>query len=251
MNKAGRWLVMVGLLVSGAKAQMISFEGINEETVTTGNLLEDVRNFGITTNVQEIGGLIISARSGGSEQKLNANNDFFGVDSDGSSDVADAFEVGEKMVVSFNKDIRITRIDFNRLGGDETFSVGIDGQPIVVARYDDLAHKSFGYFDTDLTISAGTEIEFYTTGDSVVGLDGIDVSVLNPRREFDLSVVHSNGMAHVTAKFNETATTNYVLQSCNSLTSNVWKTVSSSFASSTNWTLETPNDCGFYRVIAE
>ena len=254
MNKAGSWLVMVGLLVSGAKAQRIVFEGIDETTVTTGNLLKDVRDVGITTNVQEIGGLIISARSGGSEQKLNTTNGdegSFGVNTDNMADETDAFEAGEKLIISFNRSIQLNRIDFNRLQSGETFTIAGVGLDNVEIAYADLANKTYGYFDTNLTISAGSEVELYTTGDSVVGLDGIDVTVLGSRKELDLSIVHSSGTTHLVATVNETSSSNYALQCCDNLASNVWTTISGSFATSTNWMFESSNSCGFYRVIAE
>ena len=174
-------LMMGCVFVTIAQGEIVSFEGLASSETTTGETLDSFRDGGITTQVLEIDNLLISARSGGESQELNAtggDEGSFGINTASISDETDAFESGEKLILSFDKDIQISRIDFNRLGSAETFSVAIAGQSTIVVEYDDLAQKQFGWFDTSLMISANTEIEFYTTGTSVVGLDSITMQVI-------------------------------------------------------------------------
>ena len=228
---------------------LIVLEGGTPET--TGNLLDGVGHMGATTNVVEIPGLEITARSGGSNQLINANLGYFGInDLTTTNEVADAFDAGEKMIISFNKDLRINQFDFNRFSVGESITVSI-GDDVLEIHDLDLSDRGSDYLDTNIIVSAHTEIEFYTTGLSVVGLDGINVTLLESAQGFDLSMVYSNGMMHVAAIFDEPANTNYILQCCDDLTSNVWTTVSGSFAANTNWIFESTNNSGFFRVIAE
>ncbi|VGO12133.1 hypothetical protein PDESU_00684 [Pontiella desulfatans] len=249
MNKLVVVLFVVGLGL-GVNAEMVYFKGIDASTITTGDLLEGVRNLGITTNVQEIMGLLISARSGETNQQLNANNSYFGInDTLTTNDVADAFDVGERMIISFSKDIQVNRLDFNQFTAGESITVSVAGDVFEIHDLE-LTHRGSDYLDTNLVVAAGAEIEFYTTGSSVVGLDGIDLTVLGGSGELLLSLIPSNHMTHVTAHFDGAATTNYILQSCTNMVSNAWVNVSS-FVGDTNWVFNATNDVEYYRAIID
>lgn len=244
------WIVFGA--VGDALAQMIFLEGVDAPTVTTGDLLDGTRDAGVTINVQEVGGLAISVRSGGTNQEVNATIESLGINSDDISDVTDAFEAGEKLILSFSRDIRINQFDFNRLGAGESFAVAVDGMAPIEITYEGLTHKGSGFFDTNLVVAANTEIEFFTTGASVIGLDGIDVTVLEPSHGLTLSLVSSNGVSFVAAMFDAPAITNYVLQHRAGLAdSNGWNTISTPFVSNSVWEVGTTNLSGFYRVIVE
>lgn len=169
-------LVWVAALV--ASAELIVLEGIDTETVTTGDLLDEVDHLGITMGVVEIPGLLITARSGSSTQKINTTAESLGINADESGDTTDAFEADESLILSFSQDIRINLIDFNRFDSGETFTVSVEGASDVVVGYDDLNNKISDFFNTNIVVSANTEIEFKTTGAHVIGLDGLGVEVI-------------------------------------------------------------------------
>lgn len=250
MKKCG-WIIIAGLLVGGAHAEMVYFKGIDAETVTTGDLLEGVQNLGITTNVQEISGLFITARSAATNQQLNANNSYFGInDILTTNEVADAFDAGERMIISFSKDIEIHRLDFNRFTTDESIMLSVGGDTVEIHDLD-LTNRSSDYLDTNIVVTADTEIEFYTTGSSVVGLDGIELTVPGGSDELMLSFFRTNGTSYIAADFEGAAADRFVLQASTNLASNVWNTVSGEFNSDTNIDLNTTHDVQYFRAIAQ
>ena len=248
----GVWVAL--MTVGSVNAQMMVLEGVDSSTLTTGNLLDNTGSPGITTNVVEIAGLEISARSGETNQQINALVDSLGIDTDGPDDDSDRFEAGEKMILSFSRDIRINQFDLNHFDDGETFTVAVVGMPAIVIAYADLNNKSTDVFDTNLLVEAHTEMEFYTSGDGVVGIDGIDLTMIEPSSEGvpDLSILNSNGTAFVSVTFTAAAGTNYVLQCRDGLTdSNGWNTVSAPFSANTNCQIETIAGCGFFRAISQ
>lgn len=245
-------IVCVVLMAAGiVHGQMVVLEGVSGSILTTGDLLDGVDHNGITTNVVEISGLEITARSGSTNQNINTTVDSLGITIFDSGDDTDAFDVGERLIISFNKDIQINRLDFNQFDEGESITVVIGGDETEIP-YSELTHKGSDYLDTNLVVAAYTEIEFYTTGESTVGLDGIDVSVLGSAQGLLLSLVSSNGTSSVFADFNGVAQTNYVFQYRVDLAdSNGWTTVSAPFSANTTWEIETTNSAGFYRAIAQ
>ncbi len=147
--------------------------------VTTGELFEGVADAWATNQVVESAGLQIRARTTDSNQSLNANNGYFGINSDLPGEDLQAFDVGEMMEVSFDRDIRINLLDFNLFDAGEVFSVGVGGQDPIDIPYDSLFNKSSDIytFATPLEVPAGTIIEFYSSSGSI-GLDGIDLDVI-------------------------------------------------------------------------
>ncbi len=233
-------------LLGSTKGQEIVLKTGIDET-TTGNLLDGVGPVEVTTNVVEIDGLMIRAHSGSTNQQINANSSSLGINSDGSSDTADAFDAGEILVLSFSNRVRIRRIDFNRLSDGEGFLIDVPGRAGTEIVYDGLSNKTSGYFDADIVVLANTDIRFSSLGESVVGMDGIDLEVLPT-----LSMVYSNDVATVDINLDGVTPTNHVLQHIGSLTdSNGWQTVATSFSTSTNWAIATTNVASFYRILPE
>lgn len=251
MKAAGRiaWIVyLAGVLAGFSNAQTMMLKGA--EGTTTGELLDGTRNLGITTNVVEIPGLMITARTGNTNQQMNATTAGFGINSDGSGDETVQFEAGESMVCSFDRDVQINQFDFRGFDSNETFTVSIDGGPVVVIAYEDLDNKSTDVFNTNIVVAAHVEIEFHTTGGSVIGIDGIDLTVSGETPV--MSLIQTNGMVSVGVAFTEAPTAGYVLQQVGDLSdSNGWTTVSAPFSSGTNWMFGTTNDAVFYRVVPE
>ena len=251
MKKLVRLAWMVFAMGSAASAQMVFLEGVDPGTLTTGDLLDGVDHTGITTNVVEIPGLEITARSGATNQNINVTSGSMGITIFNSGDDTDALEEGEKLILSFSKEIRINRLDFNQFATGESITVAIDGD---VTEIHDLAlsNRASDYLDTNWVVSAHAEIEFFTTGASTVGLDGIDITVLGASSVPTLSLVSSNGVASVLATFNGENSTGYILQYRPDLAdSNEWNTVFSSFATNSSWQIETTHGCGFYRAVAD
>lgn len=246
-------MVVLALVSFSAYSEMVFFKGSETNITTTGNLLDEVRDKGITTNVVEISGLVISARSGGSDQKINVTNYSLGITTDGTNDVTDAFEPGESMIFSFDKPIWINLIDFNRFESNETFNVLVGGNEVITIGYNDLSNKHRGYFTTNLLVDADIEITF-SVGAGDIGLDGIDLTV-DGAGSSGIPVLSfnsiTNGRAIVAATFNEEPIEKFVLQHRLDFSeSNLWSTVSDPFNVSTNWPVETTNSTGFFRAIA-
>lgn len=245
-------LLVVGMLaVYGANARMVYFEGVDSSTTTTGDLLGGADHLGLTTNVAEIAGLGITAWSGGVGQTVKTLVDSMGIDSGQVAPEHIRLDDGESLTISLDKDIEITRLDFNHFDVGETVVVSFEEMFDLVVAHSNLSNKISDFLYTNITVSAGTKIEYYVVGETagIVGLDGIDLVVLEDPGTTELSIVSSNGTVQVAAEFNGQGSSN-VLQRCDNLASNVWTTVSAPFASSTNWIIETTDKSGFFRVIA-
>ena len=169
-------LALIFQLLGTAHGEIIQFEGGSSTILTTGNLLDEVDHIGITTHVVEIEGLLITARSGAANQKINVTNTSLGINADGADDT-DAFENGEQIILSFNKAIRINQLDFNLFDADESFTLVVDGFDPVVIAFNDLSNKTSDLYDSDFWIPANTDMALFTTGTSVIGLDAMDVTV--------------------------------------------------------------------------
>jgi len=244
-------LAALGTLVTPVFSETIILEGVDGSTLTTGDLIDEADEIGLTTNVVEISGLQITARSGAANQDVNSLTGSLGIDSDGSGDDSDAFEDGETLFLSFGKDVELTQFDFNGFESGEVFRIAIDGADFDIA-YDDLANKSTDIFDTNLVVDAGIEIGFSVgTTNSIIGLDTLSLDVLGGSGMPTLDMFASNGTMYVFAAFDGAAVTNHVLQSSTNLTTNAWTTISAPFAASTNWAIPATNAAAFYRLIQE
>lgn len=218
---------------------------------TTGELLDEVRDEGITTNVQEIADLLVTARTDNPDHKLNANADSLGINNmTTNADEPARFEVDEKMILSFSKNVVITNLDFRFFDSGEAFTVAVSGQAPVVIDYEELDHKSSDYIATNIVVAADTDVEFFTTGSGVIGLESIGLELAEGGGGLSLFMTASNGTMYVYADFNGAVETNYVLQSCSNLASNDWSTVSG-FSADTNWVVEATNGSSFYRAIPQ
>jgi len=235
-------------MVACVNAQMIDLTSETGAAITTGELIDEVRDLGVTTNVVEIAGLKISARSGASNQKINALAKSCGIDSDGSGDDSSHLEAGEKLILSFDRDIQINRLDFNHVTAGESITVTIAGTNVWEIVDLEMSNRISDYMDTNMVVSANSEIEFYTTGTSMVGIDGIDVTVLGGSAP-GLSITETNGVRSVMATFEGAASGTYALQYSTDLTSNEWNTVSAPFSTNASWLVDATNSSGFYRII--
>lgn len=164
-------------VAAAAQADMIVLEGVDAATVTTGDLLDGTSILPATVAVAEIAGLQLTARSGGLDQVVNTTTSSLGINLDAGTDDTDAFDVGEILFLSFSKPVRINQVDFNGFDAGESFALTADGLPISIT-YDDLANKSSDVYDLSLELAAGTELSFAAGAGSVIGLDGIDITVI-------------------------------------------------------------------------
>lgn len=172
--KAIACFLIVGYLVCSVHADVLVFEGGAGESKTFGDSFEDVTNTWVSA-VYEPMGLVVEAKTTNSVHRLNANSGYFGIDSDLADNVSDRFEVGEVMVLRFNKDIVITDLDFNKFDEGDFFTIEA-GKDALSISFNTL--KSTWYdtinLEPDLRISAGTEVRMYASSGSV-GLDSITV----------------------------------------------------------------------------
>lgn len=232
-------------------AQTIDFSNGGTNSVT-GDVLDEITEMGVTNNVVEIPGLNIAARAGGEDQKINTTGTSLGITVFGSGDDTDRFDPGESMTISFDKSVEITKIDFIGYASNSVFVVAITNQPDWNIGYNDLDNKTSQFITTNIVVDAETEIDFYVGNtNSVIGLQSMAVTVLGGNGMPMLTLEMSNGTAYVYAVFDGTAVTNHVLQSSTNLTSNVWTTVSSPFASDTNWNIGTETNAVYFRTISQ
>lgn len=241
------------LMAISAYAETIVLHSGGSTAVTTGDHIDEADENGIWTNVVEITGLNIFAKSGGPEQDVNALVGSLGIDSDGPDDESGRFEDGESLTLVFDKDVEITRLDFRYFDSNEVMVVSFEGMFDLSVAFTNLTHKNSDYLDTNITASAGTEITFYVgTTNSVIGLDMMDVEVLEDTGGMMLQLETSNEWIKVSADFNGTETAaNYVLESSTNLTSNGWSVVSAGFSADTNWVMPAAHPAAYYRAVGE
>jgi hypothetical protein len=172
-------MVLFGLvLVAGAGADLLIFEGVDSETITTGDLLDGASIAPVTNHTVEIPSLELIAWTGGEDQTINTTTTSLGINLDGSGDDSDAFDDGEVLHLSFSEPVIMNTLDFNLFDAGESFNVQFGTESMYVISYDDLANKSSDTFAFNTEVPAYTDIQFFTTGSDVIGLDGIDVSVI-------------------------------------------------------------------------
>ena len=247
------WLVLLisGLVLGNSNAERVWFS-TSTNYVTTGALLTGTKEIAVTTNVQEIAGLLITAGTTSSNYVLSANSRSFGVNTRSTTDdEASRFDAGEVLILSFNKAVEITFFDLRNFESGEYFTFSVDGQPDFVIDHDKQDSTGSDYLSTNLVIAAHTDVRLFATTTGNVGFEALDITVLEESRPLSLSLTMSNSTAYVFADFDGAATTNYVLQSSTNLTTNVWTTVSAAFAADTNLLIEADHDSVYYRVIAE
>ncbi|MDF7799803.1 hypothetical protein P4C99_10020 [Pontiellaceae bacterium B1224] len=250
MKKASCCLIVIGLMVSGAHAQTIVFDNGGGNTLTTGDFLDEVPEAGLTTNVIEISGLNITARPGSGGQKINTTTTSLGVTIYNSGDDADRFDSGEVMILSFDKKVEITELDMVGFESNSVFTINIDGLMPINIEYDDLINKSSQHFVTNLIVEANTDIQFYVgNSNSVIGLQSMDVSVIELIGELYLSLEKSNSVAIVSADFDGVTSSGFVMQVSTNLASNVWNTVSGEFNSDTNMNFNATNNVQYFRAV--
>lgn len=244
-----------GLVVLGAESQTIILKGDNT-TTTTGELITGARDVPVATNVHEIAGLVVTAHSGSNRHEINttASAISLGIDDKDKTvaegDTTTRLDPGEVMTLSFNKTLQISAIDMVGFNSNSLFVVAVDGQAPLEIGYADLPNKTSQIFYSNLVIEAGTEIGFYVGNtNSVIGLQAIDVTVLEGAQEIFLTLASSNGMAHVAVEFAGVPTANYVLQRSGHLASNDWQAVSAPFSTNADWMVDTANPAGFFRVV--
>lgn len=247
--KEWSWLV-AGLVAANVQAETLVFRMDGAEAVT-GDHIDGAGWAGITTNVVEIEGLQITASTGAENQTINGTGsaNSMGIKIHGSGH-STRFDQGETMTLSFSKKVNITAFDLVGFDSNAVFVVDITGAPAIQIGEEALA--AYETYPCDLTLDAGTTLSLSVgNSNSVIGLQAMELAVMEETGGMSLSLSSSNGMAYVAAGFSETATTNYVLQSCTNLTSNVWATVSDSFSADTNWSFNASNEVRFYRIIEQ
>lgn len=244
-------LMVIGLMAGSTQAGTVLMRTDGDYT-TTGDLIEGAYNAPLTTNVQEIADLVITAYSGATNHQLNADSGSLGINNKSTtSDQAARFEAGEKLILSFNKDVEITQFDFRYFDAGESFVIASSNQADFIIEYDALSDKGSDFIHTNLTIMAETEITLFAITSGNIGLEGLEMSVLGGSGNLVLSLAMSNSMSVVTADFDGTAAGTYVMQTSTNLASNVWNTVSAPFSSDTNWVIEATNRAEFYRVVPQ
>ena len=220
------WSWLVVLVCTSVEAGTLVLHNGGTNTVT-GDLLDEVDELWITTNTIEIPELTMSARAGNAGKKIKCHDQQPRRNRTWDrGDTTDRFDYGETMIISFDKTVEITEIDMVGFASNSTFVVDIGDLGPFTITYDDLASKSAQHFPTSIVVEADTDISLYAGNtNSVIGLQFIDLNVLESAGALYLSFQTSNDWITVEADFDGTAVTNYVLQSSTNLTSNVWNSV--------------------------
>jgi hypothetical protein len=143
-----------------------------------GALIDEVSSG--TFAVPEISGLsvtivsIASTGTGSGTLELNSSSTSFGINSLGTtSDDAAAFDaaLSETTTISFNKEVKITKIDFVSFGATDVFMFA--GQSIASSNLSSSVYT----FSTPLTIAANTSFSLYATS-GTIGLESIDLTAI-------------------------------------------------------------------------
>lgn len=170
------------LIVAGAfsaAATTVWLENGGKDRLTTGDGLDKIKNSTVTANVVEIPGLSITARTTTDMLEINALSESFGIiNKNNPEDNRDCFDKDESMLLSFNKAVTLSGIDFNRFDKDESFTIQIGAENHVIT-YKALTNKSSDIFRCDLNVPAKTEIRLSTTGNSIIGLDALELEVMD------------------------------------------------------------------------
>lgn len=143
---------------------------------STGDSLDGIGTNFTAVSVLEIPGLNLSIATATDGHTLNANAGDFGVDSDLAGEVNDRFDFGEAVLMSFDDDIQINKIDFSNFDTGETFNFIIGTTTNSIA-WSDLTNQSSDYIDgLSWDVTAGTLIrmEVAGSGDSI-SMDAIDI----------------------------------------------------------------------------
>ena len=211
---------------------------------TTGEGIEGVHNVPFTTNVPEVIGLKITARSDNQNHQINADSSGMGINNELIGDDQPArFEVSEKMVLSFDKDIEIKTLDLRFFDTNDLFVVEA-GASLLEITYDLLSHKTHDLIHTNIFISSHTDIQFQLTAGDNVALEALELIVINSSAR--LSIAASNQWVYVEADV--VGYDEYELEGANSLLSTNWHSIDT-FTTSTNWVFLQDDLSYFYRLI--
>jgi hypothetical protein len=215
---------------------------------STGSLIEGVRNISLTTNVPEIVGLKITARSDNEDHQLNANADGIGINVDSISDEPARFENGEKMILSFDKNMLITRFDFRFFEDHERFFIEHGSETLEIT-WDMLSNKNSDYIDTNVVVTANTDIAFYTVSTNVIAAESLELQVLENDHLPPLTLTPSNSMLHLSAEVEAPSERRFSLDASNTLEMDSWNSIST-FSVSTNWVITPTEDKQFFITSA-
>ncbi|MDF7825404.1 hypothetical protein P4B35_15365 [Pontiellaceae bacterium B12227] len=251
MKRSVSTILIIFLLVGITKAETVQFS-TSTNYISTGEAIEGTYDMALQTNVQEIAGLLITARTDATNHQINADSGSLGINNTSTNaDQAARFEAGETLILSFSKDVEITQFDFRYFDAGESFVIASSNQADFVIEYDALTDKGSDFIETNLTVTAGTEITLSVITSGNIGLEAMELSVVGGTGELFLSMEASNDWINIDVDFDGAAATNYVLQSCSNMVSNLWNTVSGTFNADTNWNFSTTNQCRFFRVIEQ
>lgn len=237
-------LVLI-MIVSVSFGNTVNFD---HSEGSTGSLIEGVRNISLTTNVPEVEGLNITARSDNEDHQLNANADGIGINVDSISDEPARFENGEKMILSFDKNVLITRFDFRFFEDHERFIIEHGSETLEIT-WDMLSNKNSDYIDTNVVVDANTDIAFFTVSTNVIAVESLELQVLENDNLPPLTLTPSNSMLHLSAEVEVPSDRQFSLDTSNTLKSDSWNSIST-FSASTNWVIMPAEDKQFFMSSA-
>jgi hypothetical protein len=178
----------MGALSAGAATVVFTTDG-----TSTGDLLDGIGTNSTNISVVEIPGLSFNIATTVDGYTLNANDGDFGVKSGLTGEVDDRFDFGETVLMSFDADIQITKIDFSNFDDGETFNF-IVGSVTNSIPWADLSNKTSDYLNgISWNISAGQiiRLEVAGAGDSL-SMDSLDITVVP--EPAPISMILSNGL---------------------------------------------------------
>ncbi len=178
MKKIYLFLVLAACAFS-AGATTVKLETGETTETTTGDYLDGIGTNWTDVSVAEISGLTVSMATLLDGHTLNANKGDFGVKSGLIGEVDDRFDFGETVLMSFDQDILITKVDFSKFDDGEVFNFVIGTGTNSIA-WADLSNQSSDYLENlSWNVSAGEIIRLDVAGitDSL-SLDAIDLTVV-------------------------------------------------------------------------
>lgn len=239
---------LVLILIMIASVSLGNTLNFDHSEGSTGSLIEGVRNISFTTNVPEIVGLNITARSDNEDHQLNANADGIGINVNLISDEPARFENGEKMILSFDKNILITRFDFRFFEDHERFIIEHGSETLEIT-WDMLSNKNSDFIDTNVVVAANTDIAFFTVSTNVIAVESLELQVLENDNLPPLTLISSNSMLHLSAEVEAPSERQFSLEASNTLEIDSWNSLSI-FSESTNWVINPTEDKQFFITSA-
>ncbi len=122
----------------------------------------------------------ITATFSANDGEMNLTQSSFGINATIIGDDTDALDYGEILTVKFNRNVIIDSLDLRQFDEDEVLNVKI-GDTIHEITFDSLDNQTSDVkSNLNWAVNANTDVEFYVSQPSSIGMDNFAVSIPEP-----------------------------------------------------------------------